>query len=319
MYETILSKAIRLLNEDNLVAIPTETVYGLAANAFSEKAIAKIYETKNRPATNPLIVHIASLKELDKLGKNIPDVAYELANAFWPGPLTLVVEKTDLVPLLATAGKSTVGVRMPNHSLTLDLLGRLNFPLVAPSANRSNHISPTSPDHVKKSLGDKAPYVLDGGNCQRGIESTIVGFELGKPVVYRLGALSKESIEEVLGYSIRMVEVKDDKQVLSPGMSKKHYSPQTPFVFTESIHEELQNCHGKKVGVMSVKEIKGLAPNVIQKVLSSTGDLEMAASQLYAVMHELDGLGLDLIIAEKMPEEGLGKAINDRLTRAASI
>lgn len=315
---TDLSKAIHLLNEDNLVAIPTETVYGLAANAFSEKAIAKIYETKNRPATNPLIVHIASLKELDRVGKNIPDVAYELAKVFWPGPLTLVVEKADLVPLLATAGKSTVGVRMPNHSLTLELLSQLNFPLVAPSANRSNHISPTSPDHVKNSLGDKAPYILDGGNCQRGIESTIVGFDLGMPVIYRLGALSKESIEAVLGYSIKMVEAKSDTEVLAPGMSKKHYSPKTPFVLTESIQDELKNYLGKKVGLMCLKEIEGLAPNVIQKVLSPTGNLDLAASQLYATMHELDAQQLDVIIAEKMPEEGLGKAINDRLVRAAS-
>ncbi|THD69607.1 threonylcarbamoyl-AMP synthase [Robertkochia marina] len=315
--DSALEQAVRLLQNDELVAIPTETVYGLAANAFSDTAVEKIYQTKNRPANNPLIVHIANRVQLTDLAVNIPEQALKLAEHFWPGPLTLVLEKAPHISKKITAGKNTVAVRMPNHELTLSLLRKLDFPLVAPSANRSNHISPTRPEHVKESLGNKAPFILDGGSCTKGIESTIVGFDNGQPVIYRLGTVSKEDIENVLGRSVRIM-TKESKEVVTPGMFKKHYSPKTPFIATHDLHSEIEKHPGKKLGIISFTTSVLPTDEHIWKVLSPGRDPMEAASRLYALMHELDGANLDLIIAEYLPEQGVGASVNDRMRRASS-
>lgn len=311
---TDIHKAKTILEQDNLVAIPTETVYGLAGNAFSETAIKKIFETKNRPFFNPLIVHIHSKELLNNIAENIPAKAYLLAAAFWPGSLTLVVKKKSNVPNLVTAGKNTVAVRVPNHPLTLSLLKLLDFPLVAPSANPFGSISPTAAEHVAQYFEGSLPLILDGGICESGIESTIIGFEEDEPIVYRLGAISIEEIEAVVG----KIKVKNTKEQSpeAPGMLLKHYAPKTKTIMVEDLENYLQHKTTQKIGTITFHK-KVDNPNVVhQEILSQLKNFKEAAANLYQAMHRLDKMNLDLIVAERFPDENLGKSINDRLNRA---
>lgn len=309
-----LPRAAELLKDSQLVAIPTETVYGLAANAYDDSAVQAIFKTKNRPASNPLIVHLKSIDQLSDVAQNIPELAMKLAAQFWPGPLTLILEKKTHVSDWITAGQDTVAVRVPNHPLALALLQSLDFPLVAPSANRSNHISPTSAQHVLHSLGDHAPMILDGGICASGVESTILGFDSDDLVLYRHGAIPQEEIEKFTGKTlVDLVTYKD--QGISPGSSKKHYAPKTRLVLVDKIEGHWMNHH--RVGFLVFqKYFEVEQPHVVLE-LSDFGRLEQAAANLYAKLYELDQLDLDVIVAEKMSFEGLGRTINDRLTRAA--
>ncbi|MCK8481042.1 L-threonylcarbamoyladenylate synthase [Psychroserpens algicola] len=311
---TDLSKAIAILNKDALVAIPTETVYGLAGNIFSEKAIKSIFETKQRPFFNPLIVHIPSVDVLPDIVSHIPEKAQLLADAFWPGPLTLVLKKNSGIPDIITAGKDTVAVRIPNHPVALELLQRLDFPLAAPSANPFGSISPTTAQHVNDYFKDKIEMVLDGGPCQRGIESTIIGFENDEPIIYRLGSTSVEAIENIVG----PISVKNRKQIApdAPGMLDRHYAPKTETILVDDISEAIKKHKDKRIGVLAINspsEDDGIA---FQIVLSEATDLQEAASKLYDALHQLDKHDLDIIIAERFPDFGLGKSINDRLQRA---
>ena len=311
-----IQKAITLLNQDDLVAIPTETVYGLAGNIFSKNAIKKIFETKKRPLFNPLIVHIPNLEYLPNVVSSIPEKAKLLAKHFWPGSMTLVMPKSDKIPSLITAGKDTVAVRIPNHPVTLELLNQLDFPLAAPSANPFNSISPTKPEHVENYFKDAIKMVLDGGVCKSGIESTIIGFENDEPVIYRLGALALEDIEKVVG----KVQIKNKKEENpdAPGMLAKHYAPKTKTILSDEVSAEIENHTQKKVGVISFSKTHQSEKVSAQIVLSNKSDLAEATANLYNAMHELDALDLDIIIIEKMPEEGLGISMNDRLNRASS-
>ena len=310
-----LQKAIALLSNEELVAIPTETVYGLAGNIFSEKAIKSIFETKKRPFFNPLIVHISSVDELETIVSEIPEKARILAETFWPGSLTLVLKKQKYIPEIITAGKDTVAVRVPNHPVTLALLEHLDFPLAAPSANPFNNISPTKPAHVERYFKNELKMVLDGGPCTNGIESTIIGFENDQPIIYRLGALALEDIEAVIG----TVEIKNKKEENpeAPGMLDKHYSPKTLTVLTTDVTSEIKKHQPKKIGVLSFNSSFNSDDITSEIILSETSNLQEAASKLYDALHELDHLNLDVIIAEKLPETGLGKSMNDRLQRAA--
>ena len=310
-----IQKAIALLENEELVAIPTETVYGLAGNIFSEKAIKSIFDTKKRPFFNPLIVHISSVDELETIVSEVPEKARILANTFWPGSLTLVLKKQKYIPDLITGGKDTVAVRVPNHPVTLELLELLSFPLAAPSANPFNQISPTKPAHVERYFKNELKMVLDGGACTNGIESTIIGFENGEPIIYRLGALSLEDIEAVVG----KVEIKNKKEESpdAPGMLDKHYSPSTFTVLTTDITSEIKKYPTKKIGVLAYNSTFKTDEIITEIILSKTSDLHEAASKLYDALHELDHLNLDVIIAEKLPETGLGTSMNDRLERAA--
>lgn len=309
-----ISKAVQLLTEENLVAIPTETVYGLAGNIYSEKAIKLIFETKKRPFFNPLIVHIPSVDMLPTIVRYIPEKASLLADAFWPGPLTLVLPKQKTIPDLITAGKDTVAVRVPNHATTLELLNQLEFPLAAPSANPFGSISPTTAQHVNDYFENAIKMVLDGGACQRGIESTIIGFEGDKPIVYRLGSTSIEDIERIVG----TVQVKNKKEVApdAPGMLDRHYAPSTQTILVDSVSEAIQKNQGKRIGILSYLKHEKHNDITFQIVLSETQNLQEAASKLYDALHQLDKQDLDLIIAERFPDFGLGKSINDRLQRA---
>ncbi len=310
-----IDKAIQILNLDGLVAIPTETVYGLAGNIYSATAVKRIFDLKQRPSYNPLIVHIGSIEQLHDLVQDIPEKAKILADKFWPGPLTMVLKKKEIVPDTVTAGKDTVAVRIPNHPVTLELLQLLDFPLAAPSANLFGLISPTQAEHVADYFKDDLPMILDGGNCQNGIESTIIGFENNEAVLYRLGSLSVEDIEDAIG-SIKIKNKKEESPD-APGMLSKHYAPKTPTFLEEDVATLIKKNKEKKIGLLLFD--KPLETEIVyhQEIVSKNRDLKEAASNLYAALHRLDKMNLDIIIAEKFPDYGLGKSINDRLTRAA--
>ncbi|GGZ74494.1 L-threonylcarbamoyladenylate synthase [Algibacter mikhailovii] len=309
-----ISKAVQLLSSDQVVAIPTETVYGLAGNIYSNKAINLIFKTKKRPFFNPLIVHIQSAEALSDIVSHIPEKAKQLANAFWPGSMTLVLKKQSNIPDIITAGKDTVAVRVPNHPTTLELLKQLPFPIAAPSANPFGSISPTKPEHVERYFKENISQVLDGGPCKKGIESTIIGFENDEPIIYRLGALAVEDIEGVVG----KVSIKNKKEVSpdAPGMLERHYAPSTRTFLTDNVSEEIKKHEGKRIGILSFKSKLDDLNIASQIILSPKGDLTEAAARLYGAMHDLDRESLDVIIAERFPDSGLGKSINDRLQRA---
>jgi len=310
-----IDRAVEELNRNNIIGFPTETVYGLAGNAYETEAINKIFEVKKRPTFNPLIVHIKSISDLEKVACDIPPIAYELANAFWPGPLTLILKKQPHIPDLVTANQDTVAVRVPNHPVALELLHKLEYPLVAPSANPFKRISPTQAVHVEDYFGNQIGLVLDGGKCNSGIESTIVGFNNNKVEVYRLGALAMEEIEK---YSENVVVLnKKRKQPIAPGMLLKHYAPKTDFILTRNIQNELEWFSDKKIGLLLFNKTEASLEEKYQFILSPESDLKIAASKLYEALHQLDKMNLDIIIAERFPEYGLGLSINDRLERAA--
>ena len=311
---TDLLEAKKILEKEELVAIPTETVYGLAGNIYSEKAIKKIFQTKERPLFNPLIVHIASTDKLKEIVSEIPKKAQQLADAFWPGSLTLVLKKNAHIPDSITAGKDTVAVRVPNHELTLRLLQILDFPLAAPSANPFGSISPTTAEHVADYFPNDLEMVLQGGNCTNGIESTIIGFENNNPVLYRLGSISVEEIEAVIG----PVQIKNKKESSpdAPGMLSRHYAPKTTTILVNNVEDEILKYQNAKVGLLVFQNTPSNTKEMVIEVLSKKGDLKEATANLYAAMHRLDKQNLDLIIAEQFPNTELGKSINDRLERA---
>lgn len=311
-----INQAVQILTSEGIIGFPTETVYGLAGNIYSEKAIVDIYRIKQRPRFNPLIVHLKAASDLDTVATDIPQKARELAAAFWPGPLTMVLKKQAHIPDWISSGKSTVAVRVPNHPVALSLLQQIDFPLAAPSANPFGSISPTTAAHVEEYFADQIPMVLDGGACQKGIESTIIGFESNEPIVYRLGSVSLEEMEAVCG----TIQVRNHNEEApeAPGMLAKHYSPSTKLILSDNLPLSLEAHHGKRIGVLSFSKVFD-APSIIRlEVLSAKADLAEAASNLYAAMHRLDHADIDLIIAEKLPDVGLGKSINDRLKRAAT-
>ncbi len=306
-------KAKSLLERGRLVAIPTETVYGLAANALNAKAVARIFSAKKRPHFDPLIVHVSDESEIDRYATNIPREAKLLIQKFWPGPLTLLLDKKEIIPDLVTSGLDRVGLRCPNHPMALDLLKSLSFPLAAPSANPFGYISPTLPQHVQDQLGDEVDYILDGGACAVGIESTIVGFENGKPVIYRVGGLSIEQIEAVTGKT----EVKlSSSHPQSPGQLISHYAPRKPLLLGD-IQELLKTHSQKRVAVLSFSDGFN-SKNIVKQIsLSPSKNLEEAAQNLFSALRQLDQSDAELIVSEEVPSIGLGRAINDRLKRAS--
>ena len=315
MMGTNIELAAELLRAGDLVAIPTETVYGLAGNGTNEKAVTHIFKVKDRPKFDPMILHFASLNDVLPFVLTIPDVAYRLALSFWPGPMTLLLPKSELVPDIVTAGLSKVAVRIPSHPMALELLKNLDFPLAAPSANPFGYVSPTSAQHVMDQLHGLIPYVLDGGECQVGLESTIIDVSEEIPTVLRKGGIPIERIEEVIG-KIEVVE-HSSSQPLAPGMLKSHYAPKIPITL-EPVDELLNRFHPNEVGGLWLSAIKEKLPVDNQFVLSTSGDLEEAAKNLFTAMRKLDKLDVKIIAVELVPEIGLGRAINDKLKRASA-
>jgi L-threonylcarbamoyladenylate synthase len=310
-----IEKAKHLLEQNELIGIPTETVYGLAGNAFSGEACTKIFEVKNRPSFDPLITHTDSIEKIKQYVADFPPKARQLAEAFWPGPLTLLLPKKEVVPDIVTSGLDRVAVRIPDHPLTLSLLATLDFPLAAPSANPFGYISPTKAIHVDEQLGDKIPYVLDGGDCKIGIESTIIGFDDDEVVVYRLGGMSVEQIEEVVGTVT--VRPHSTSNPAAPGMLKSHYAPTKP-VIIGNIGDLLTKYDPKEVAILSFCDMFPAVAESHQVSLSETRDLSEAAQRLFSALRELDKLDVKVILSEYVPDQGLGRAINDRLRRAAA-
>jgi L-threonylcarbamoyladenylate synthase len=309
---TDINVAAQLLNEGKLVAIPTETVYGLAANALDAKAVIKIFEAKNRPTFDPLIVHTYSISEIEKWVTHFPEKAKILAEKFWPGPLTLLLNKKDVIPDVVTSGLNTVGIRIPNHFLTIELLKKLNFPLAAPSANPFGYVSPTCAKHVYDQLGDKVDYILDGNDCKVGIESTIIDFEKERPTIYRLGGLSIEEIENCIGKV--NIELNNSSNPQSPGMLKSHYAPLKKLVYG-NIEELIEKHKNKKIGIISFYK-KFPCYNI---VLSPEKSITKAAENFFSAIRIMDANDeVEIIICELFSEEGLGRALNDRLKRAAA-
>ncbi|MEM7367672.1 MAG: L-threonylcarbamoyladenylate synthase [Bacteroidota bacterium] len=312
---TDIDTAVSLLQQGEVVAIPTETVYGLAGNACEPDALLKIFEAKNRPHFNPLIAHTNQLDKVQEFLAPIPDIAYSLAESFWPGPMTLLLKKNDQLPDLLTAGNPRVAIRVPAHPLALDLLTQLDFPLAAPSANPFGYISPTTAAHVAAQLGARIPYILDGGPCTIGIESTILGFsEEGQVIVYRIGGLALEQVEKIVG-KLSILSHSGRNQPKSPGMLNSHYAPTTS-LYLGDVQELLAEYGTEGTGILSFSRLIPDLPGIVQRCLAPSGQMEEAAKNLFAVMRELDRLGLKRILAEKVPEHGVGKAINDRLSRA---
>ena len=307
-----IKQAIDVLMAGDVVGLPTETVYGLAGNAYNIEAITKIFTVKNRPTFDPLIVHTSSLDRVQEFVQEIPEQAQLLAKHFMPGPLTLLLAKKEIISDLVTSGLDMVAVRIPNHPLALELLRNLDFPLAAPSANPFGYISPTSAQHVDNQLGDKIKYILDGGECKVGIESSIIGFFDGEIVVLRKGGLAIEEIESIVG-KVR-IEEHSSSNPKAPGMLKSHYAPRTRLlVICDWL---LVESKMERIGYLGFDKFDSNIPKENQLLLSPTGDLSEAAKNLFAYMRLLDARGFDKIYTELLPEKGLGRAINDRIKRA---
>lgn len=316
MIGTDIRLAAEHLNAGETVGIPTETVYGLAANAFNEAAVVSIFRIKNRPFFDPLILHVRDIEQAKTLVKSFPEKAFKLAEAFWPGPLTLLLHKTDIVPDIITSGSDLVAVRVPSHPMTLALLREVDFPVAAPSANPFGYISPTLAEHVDKQLGSEVSYILDGGACTIGLESTIINCSAEPFTIARLGGLAKHQIEEVLGEPVAM-HLNQNSNPSAPGQLDKHYSPNSKFILSDNLEDSINRHLQEKIVVLSFGDVL-IDDSIYQLNLSKRGDLEEAARNLFHFMRLLDQLNADIIIAQSLPEYGLGLAINDRLRRAAS-
>lgn len=305
-----ISEAAKHLTQGNVVGIPTETVYGLAANALNENAVLKIFDVKGRPRFDPLIVHCASVDAIKNYVTEVPQLAQKIFDAFAPGPITILLPKKEVIPDLVTSGLPQVAIRVPQHPLTLQLLQSLSFPLAAPSANPFGYISPTTAQHVAQQLGLKIPYILDGGPAGVGVESTIIGFEDEQPVLYRLGGLSKESIEEITGPL--QLAINQSSNPKAPGALKSHYAPKKKLWFNPG-HKIEGN-----VAVIAFDEYVKDYPASVQYLLSEKSSLKEAAKNLFATLRWLDESKYESIVAIIFPQQGLGLAINDRLQRAAA-
>ncbi len=332
-------RAAKILRSGGLVAFPTETVYGLGANALDEQAVARVFDVKGRPRFDPLIVHVADRAWIPRLAAEWPPQAQRLADRFWPGPLTLVLPKTPLVPDLVTAGCGTVALRIPDHPVAQALLRAADLPVAAPSANPFGRISPTTAAHVRDQLGDQIDLILDGGPCRVGVESTVLHLTPAGPVLLRPGGITVEEIEDLIG-AVQLAETTSDEApsagLLSPGALPSHYAPRTPLLLItdESANRPLppfvrggQGGGGEDISVRSSPRLGLLAFRAASdrarftsiEILSPAGDLREAAANFFAALRRLDAAGLDLIIAEVFPDVGLGRALNDRLRRAVHV
>jgi L-threonylcarbamoyladenylate synthase len=310
-----IHRAAKIIKRGGIVAFPTETVYGLGADAFNPLAVARVFEVKRRPYFDPLIVHVANPTDVKKLVKEIPSNAKKLIERSWPGPLTVVLLKEENIPDIVTAGLLTVAIRMPSHPMALSLIKESKCPIAAPSANLFGYLSPTMAAHVREQLGDQVDLILDGGPCPVGVESTIVSFLEEGPRLLRPGGVSLEEIESIIG-KVEVTSIKEDRPS-APGMLPRHYAPRTPIV-VDWDERNLDLHKNKNIGLLAFQEPKSELKFHSVEVLSKKGDMREAAANLFAAIRRLDAMNLDLILAESVPEAGLGRAIMDRLRRASS-
>lgn len=298
-----------LLRSGKLVAFPTETVYGLGANALDGEAVQRIFDAKGRPQSSPIIVHVSSMKMVKLVAAEWPEQAEVLARAFWPGPLTLVLKKRPSVPDLVTAGLGTVGIRMPSHPVAVKLIEAVGVPIAAPSANRFTQLSPTTAEHVRRSLGDRVDYVLDGGPCAVGIESTVLSLAGGKAVHLRPGGVSRPQIEALIGPITLSTETPLQAHP-SPGMHAQHYSPQTRLLL---VHKGEVPDEGKGAYL----QLRCRPAHPVQEPVQMPGHAEAYAAKLYQVLHYLDESKLDWIAVDTPEDVAEWEAVLDRLRRAS--
>jgi L-threonylcarbamoyladenylate synthase len=311
--DKVIKKAASIIREGGLVTFPTETVYGLGANAFDAMAVAKIFEVKRRPSFDPIIVHVADFEDVGRLCRKVDERMKALIKRFWPGPLTLILPKSDIVPDIVTAGLETVAVRMPSHCVALELINEAKVPIAAPSANLFGCLSPTQAVHVAEQIQEEIDLIIDGGKCPIGIESTVLDLT-SKPTILRPGGLPLEEIEKVIG----KVELSIlSKRPRSPGQLPRHYSPRTPLKILKNKNFNVQK--GTRTGLLAFKPPKDEMVFERIEFLSTSGNLREAASNFFSCLHRLDKAGLDIIYAEPVPEVGLGRAIMDRLRKAEGI
>ena len=329
--EEELKEAAQILREGGLVAFPTETVYGLGANALDEEAAKKIYAAKGRPSDNPLIAHISSPEELEPLVLEIPDMAKKLMDLYWPGPLTMVFKKKAIVPYGTTGGLDTVAVRMPSDPVARTLIRLAGVPVAAPSANSSGRPSPTTADHVWQDMAGKIEMIVDGGPVGIGLESTIVDVTGPVAMILRPGAITVEMVREALGEAqidpAIMGPMKDGEHPKAPGMKYRHYAPKAPLTLVEGEMEQVVRTinrlakealkEGKKVGIICTDETRSCYPAGMIQSIGIRAREETVAHNLYAVLREFDDLGADVIYSESFPDDQMGQAIMNRLTKAA--
>jgi L-threonylcarbamoyladenylate synthase len=322
----MIKTAAEEIKKGNLVAFPTETVYGLGADALNEKAVAKIFQAKGRPFNDPLITHIADIKELYRLSKHVPPVALKLAKAFWPGPLTLVLKKSELVSGIITADLDTVAVRMPADNIALSLIREAKTPIAAPSANLFGRTSPTTAQHVADDLDGKIEMIIDGGKTKVGVESTVIDITTKSVQVLRAGGISVEKLKEIID------QVKISKELeegfRSPGMLNSHYSPRARLILVEEkgetqVEEVRQlaseyKAQGVKVGIMAKEENQNKYNGFEVKVIGKGSELNICAANLFSILRSFDKEGFEIIIAEGLDEHGLGLAIMERLRKASA-
>lgn len=305
-----IKKAADIIRSGGVAAFPTETVYGLGADALNAKACAKIFEIKRRPFFDPLIVHISDLSMIDIVSKGMPPEVRRLTEKFWPGPLTVILEKSENIPEIVTSGLDSVAVRMPSHKTALRLIELSGVPVAAPSANPFGYLSPTEAKHVDEQLGEDVPMILDGGSCGVGIESTIIKIENGKNYLLRSGGIPIEEIKKITGD----IDMPESRKAQAPGMLPEHYSPVTRLKLFSEVNE-ITAAHNPAYLLFRNND-KNFPEDRIE-ILSEDGNLAEAAARLFSCLHRLDSLGADIIFAERVPETGLGAAIMDRLTRAS--
>lgn len=322
-----IARAGTLLRDGEIVAVPTETVYGLAANAFCGNAVRNIFSAKGRPFIDPLIVHVHSFDQVASLADVSHPFVKKLSDAFWPGPLTLVLPKKECVPAIVTAGEPTVAVRMPAHPLMRKILAAAGIPLAAPSANPFGYVSPTTAQHVQDSLGSRISYIVDGGACCCGVESTII-LVADEPRLLRPGVITREELERVLGVPVvpakghleKLADGETDSAQIAPGMLKKHYSPRVPvYLFEQGAFPQLPDGSAVVFQARPAEEICGRIPDSVRFFwLSENGAQEEVARSVFALLRRLDSEAYSSVFIEKSPDSGIGVAVNDRLSRAAS-
>ncbi|WP_243387095.1 L-threonylcarbamoyladenylate synthase [Bacillus kexueae] len=319
-----IEEAARLLKDGQVVAFPTETVYGLGADATSDEAVRKIYEAKGRPSDNPLIVHIAEKNQLQVIVSEIPEYVEKLMDAFWPGPLTFILPKREGLSTIVTAGLQTVAVRMPNHPVALSLIQKAQLPIAAPSANLSGKPSPTLAKHVMEDLNGRIAGIVDGGMTGVGVESTVLDCTGDTPMILRPGGISKEELEEMVGTVLVDPNLVDEKEKpKSPGMKYTHYAPDAPLSIVDGSPEFMQKVieqfrlEGKRVGVLTTEENQSFyeADHVI--VCGNRKDLKTVATHLYDALRSFNEQSLDVLVSESFPNAGVGQAIMNRLLKAA--
>ncbi|MBB6480941.1 L-threonylcarbamoyladenylate synthase [Spirochaeta isovalerica] len=307
-----IEKAARVILDGRLVSFPTETVYGLGGNSLDPKAVARIFEAKARPSFDPLITHIAELEMLDRIADVKSSRTFDIIERFWPGSLTLIVPKRDIIPDIVTSGLDTMAVRMPDHPTALELIRLSSGAVAAPSANPFGYLSPTTAAHVDELLGDKIEMVLEGGTCRIGVESTVLDVTGERPIVLRPGGIALETIRELIP-DVGIFN-RETTSPTAPGQLKMHYSPTRPLHIVDSVNlvSERERC-----GALLFKDGPDVSGFSAVEILSPEGDPVEAAARLFVALHNLDRAGIDRIYAEKIPEEGLGRAVMDRIYKAS--